>query len=137
MTALLLAAGTGSRMGPEPKLTLPFGTSTVVGETARALVRAGVFARVVVVTGHAAGSVEAAALRALGSALASETGHVPTTTPSGREDVTARWSGPLSVVVVHNAAFADGMSGSVAVGAQAAPDDEPVAVMLEIGRAHV
>ena len=102
MTALLLAAGTGSRMGPAGKLTLPFGTSTVVGETARALVRAGVFARVVAVTGHRAADVETALREAVGDA----------------------------VDVVHNAAFADGMSGSIAAGARALPEGEPVAVML-------
>lgn len=66
--AVLLAAGFGSRMRapsgeaawPASKLLLPFRGGTVVGTALGALVTSGVFDRIVVVTGHAAESVEAA-----------------------------------------------------------------------------
>lgn len=103
--AVLLAAGRGTRMGgPGSKLTLPFGDATVVGATARALVAAGVFGEVVVVTGHEAPAVEAAVRRALGQAR---------------------------VTFVVNPDVSSGRSGSIAVGVRALSDAAAgVAVML-------
>ena len=68
LSAVLLAAGLGSRMRgpgchagwPASKLLLPFRGGTVVGAVLEALVTAGVFTEVIVVTGHEAEAVEAA-----------------------------------------------------------------------------
>ena len=64
LRAILLAAGLGSRMrevqGAAPsKLLLRFRGATVVEASLEALVASGVFDEIVVVTGHAAGAVEA------------------------------------------------------------------------------
>lgn len=99
--AVLVAAGTGSRMGLEPsdasggasKLTLPLGASTVVGSSLRALLDAGVFGEVAVVVGYAAEAVEAAVSEAL--------------RPGER------------VSVVRNARYAVGQAGSIRVGVRA------------------
>ena len=75
------------------KLTLPVGGTTVVGASLRALLDADVFARVVVVVGHDAEAVEAAAREVL------------------------RPRDPVSFML--NDCYAAGMSGSIAVGVQA------------------
>lgn len=77
----------------QSKLTLPLGQTTVIGASLQAMLDAGVFARVVVVVGHDAAAVEAAA----------------------REVLHPR--DPVSFV--RNDCYAAGMSGSIAVGVQA------------------
>ena len=96
LSAVLLAAGMGTRMGPSgarSKLALPLGGGTVVGTSLRALLDASVFSEVVVVVGHAAASVEAASRAVL------RTGD--------------------RVSFVTHAGYAAGMSGSIAAGVQA------------------
>lgn len=56
VTAVILAAGEGTRMGRTKQL-LPWGETTVLGQTIRNVKRSGVH-QVVVVTGHAAARVE-------------------------------------------------------------------------------
>lgn len=106
LAAVLLAAGLGTRMGgAASKLTLPLGDGTVVGGALAALLDAAVFSEVVVVTGHDAEAVEAAARAALD-----------------------RPAPPVSVV--HNPAYAEGMSGSIAVGVRSLTGAGGVAVAL-------
>lgn len=106
--AVLLAAGLGSRMRargaeaswPASKLLLPFRGGTVVGTGLGALLAAGVFGEIVVVTGHEAEAVEAAVREVL---------------PAGR--------------VVRTPDVAAGMAASIAAGAAALPPGS-VAVAL-------
>ena len=76
----------------QSKLTLPAGSTTVVGASLRALLNADVFDRIIVVVGHDAEAVEAAARDVL--------------------------SPGDSVSFILNDCFAAGMSGSIALGAQ-------------------
>jgi molybdenum cofactor cytidylyltransferase len=59
VAAVVLAAGQGSRYGPEPKLLAPFAGKPLVRHVAEAAV-ASVAEPVIVVTGHRAGEIEAA-----------------------------------------------------------------------------
>jgi choline kinase len=73
--AVLLAAGTGSRLGGRLKALLPLEGRPLVDHCIDALAEAGV-EQLLVVTGHAAGSLEAH-LRALDSPMAIESVHNP------------------------------------------------------------
>lgn len=101
--AVLLAAGAGSRMALAPtkaasKLTLPFGMSTVVGSSLRALLDADVFRHVVVVTGHTAEEVERAARLVVGPGEA--------------------------VTFAVNPRYHEGMAGSIGTGVRALDSDQ-------------
>ena len=111
--AILLAAGASTRMTPSPrlqdrslsKLTLPFGSSTVVGVSLRALLDTAVFRQIVVVVGHAAESVERVARSGIGP------------------------DEPVSFVL--NRHHETGMAGSIGVGTRALRHDEgSVAIAL-------
>ena len=102
LSAVVLAAGGASRMGGPNKLLLPLGGRTVLGAVLDA-VAAGPFAEAVVVTGRDAEAVAAVAAAHLG----------------GLADAGLADAG-LAHRLAHNAAWADGMGGSVAAGVRAA-----------------
>lgn len=102
IAAVILAAGLSRRMG-QPKMALPWGDTTVIGQVVRVLAEVG--ARpLVVVTGGAAELVGAALVAALGK-TGTATRAAPTTT------------------TVFNPDFANGeMLASLQVGIRALPD---------------
>ena len=104
IAAVILAAGLSRRMG-QPKMALPWGDTTVIGQVVRVLAEVG--ARpLVVVTGGAAELVGAALVAALGKTRAA-TRAAPTTT----------------MTTVFNPDFANGeMLASLQVGIRALPD---------------
>jgi molybdenum cofactor cytidylyltransferase len=116
--AIVLAAGLSSRMG-RFKLTLPWGETTVLGQVLATLAAAGV-GEAIVVTGHRAAEVEAAARAAI----------------RGLKPL-------LRATTVHNPAYETGMLSSIQAGLRAAEDeaaaglraakDEAAAALLCLG----
>ncbi|NVN00421.1 nicotine blue oxidoreductase [Arthrobacter sp. SDTb3-6] len=102
-TAVLLAAGAGTRLGRGPKALLPFRGGTLV-EHAAAVLEDGGCSDIVVVTG--AGAPEVAALRKPGSVLA-------------------------RCRLVANGDWASGMGGSFRLGVAAAPGSNVLVALVD------